>query len=322
MSNSWVAKIRDWGQSAIDDSAIMLDRGETRGELFEAVLESLVPKENTVSPDIRDYAELAGEKLVLVPLSGGLDSLVAYHRSADLGYDTRAYFIKLNTPYANLEHAAVESLGVEYELIDSGDWPARWKPYETRWQHILPLRNLLIIASVAEAASDRPGEIWLGATEGEIPPNKGDKSLKFFTATDKILATYPIKHSLKFPLRYETKTDLVAWWALSGRDTDELKKTITCQSGTRVPCGKCHACFNRWVAMTNNGINEDLLTDPRSVETNAIKVQAFKEALKIKDFDTWSERRILQTLSAWYGEAWPDEFPPSVYDRLVDMGLL
>jgi hypothetical protein len=74
--------------------------------------------------------------------------------------------------------------------------------------------------------------------------------------------------------------------------------------------------------MTNNSIKEDLINDPRSVPANQEKVEKFKQALRIKDFDTWSERRILQTLSAWYDGNWPDEFPPSVHKRLVDLGLV
>lgn len=321
MSNSWIDLVAEWGQNAIDDKPIRIDRKEGREDLFDAVIESLKAKENTRSVLSKTYAEEGGKKYVLVPLSGGLDSLVAYERAKDLGHKVRAFYVMLNTPYAKAEYDVCSSLAIAFETINHSNWPLRWEPYKTHWQHILPLRNLLIILSIAEKVDERPGEIWLGATQGEIPAVGGDKSLKFFTSVDSILSTYPIKHSLKFPLRHETKTDLVSWWVRSGRKIDVIKKTVTCQAGTEIPCGVCHACFNRWVAMTNNGIQETMLGDPRKIRANVLKVEEFSAALKINDFDTWSERRILQTLSAWFGEQWPKDFHPSTFDRLMELGL-
>lgn len=298
--NDWVSLIRAWGQNAIDDGPILMDT-VGRESLFVAPLESLYAKENTEPLKLVDYDDIKYPPLVLVPLSGGMDSVIAYERAKDLDADVQAYYVVLNTPYRDAELHALDKLDIEYTVIDHSDWPARWTPYSTRWQHILPMRNLLIIASVARAEGLRPGQIWLGAVEGEIPPTKGDKSLKFFTAVQDILATYPIKHTLEFPLRYETKSDLVRWWIGSGRDPDMLLDTITCQSPQHgLPCGACHACFNRWVALTNNLLFEDTVVDPVSVPANQAKVTQFEIALAIKDFDTWSYRRIVQTLSAWY----------------------
>lgn len=298
MPNNWVSKIQEWGQAAIDDKEVVLDMAG-RLALFGAVKESLAAKENTNPVDIVNPKYEAYTKRVLLPYSGGLDSYIAYWRAKDLQHDVTAYMVRLNTPYADLEMEAAESLDADFEVIDMGDWPERWKPYKTRWQHILPLRNLLIILAIASHDGGMPGEIWLGATSGEIPDKGGDKSLEFFEAADKILATLPVRHVLRFPLRYETKTDLVAWWLKSGRDPEELKKTITCQAGTPLPCGACHACFNRWVAMTNNGITEKSLKNPKSVPANAEKVVKFREALEKRDFSVWGEQRIKQTLSAW-----------------------
>lgn len=296
--NTWVAKVLEWGQAAIDEEEIVLDQSG-RNDLFVAVRESLVPKENTETVNIIDPKYEDYKKRVLLPFSGGLDSYIAYTRAVDNGYDVIAYAVKLNTPYAKLEMDAIDRLGVPHVMIDHGHWPRRWEPYKTRWQHILPLRNLLIIAAVAEADGGLPAEIWLGATAGEIPDTGGDKSIRFFEAADRILSTMPVKHTLKFPLSGETKTDLVAWWISKGKDPEELKKTITCQAGTEIACGECHACFNRWVALSNNCIKEKYNKPPRSVPANEEKVRLFREALANKDFSVWGEKRIIQTLNAW-----------------------
>lgn len=311
MRNDWVAAIRAWGQNAIDDKQLFMDY-PGRDELFEAVLESLRAKENDRPVVPEDFSIFAKPPLILIPLSGGLDSLVAYERALEKSDDVRAFYVDMRTPYASDELHALGHLGIPFTFIDHGDWPQRWAPYETRWQHILPLRNLLIIMSIAKEEGLRPAQIWLGATEGEIPPHKGDKSLKFFLAAQRLLDTLPVKHTLEFPLRYETKSELVKWWIDSGRDVDRLLKTITCQNPMHgLACGACHACFNRWVALTNNALYEELAVDPVSVEANQIKIKKFEEALAIRDFDTWGRRRILQSLSAWY-EATNDS-------RLIDV---
>lgn len=297
--NRWSCLIKEWGQHAIDDKDIALDT-HGRKDLFLPIFESLEAKENTKVQSYSEFGTYTVHRRILLPLSGGMDSLVAYEKALKASDDVHAYFVLLNTPYAKYEHRAVERLHIPYELIDYSDWPVRWKPYKTRWQHILPLRNLLIIMSIAERSGGKPSEIWLAATEGEIPKTGGDKSIKFFEATNALLETLPVRHRLEFPFRYETKTDLVSWWMRQNLDIDRLLKTITCQQPVKgTPCGACHACFNRWVALSNNGLSEKTILNPWEIDTNATKVLAFSAALEAKDFSTWSERRINQTLKAW-----------------------
>lgn len=300
MRNDWASQVQSWGQSAINDEVLLLQL--TGGEAkFAPVLESLGAKENTQGVLLQDFADLGLQRLILVPLSGGLDSLVAYERAHERNAEVKPFYVGLNTPYREAELFALNSLGLEYEYIDYSVWPQNWKPYETKWSHILPLRNLLIIMSIAEMEGSRPGEIWLGATEGEIPKTGGDKSLRFFNATQLLLAALPVRHTLVFPLAKETKTDLVAWWISSGRDPQRLLATITCQNPQdTLSCGACHACFNRWIALTNNGLEEEMVYDPLGVPANQLKVKHWEAAYRAQDFSTWSERRIMQSLLAWY----------------------
>lgn len=297
--NLWLDMIMRWGQDAIDGRPIRVDSAGSRQQLFVAVLESLAAKEAPPGLTIEPFAGHRNP-LIGVPLSGGLDSLVAYEMAREARFDVRPFYVKLNTPYVEAEMAAIKKIGIDVTLIDLGDWPRRWKPYQTEWQHILPLRNLAIIAAIAEKLDDEPGEIWLGATEGEIPIKGGDKSVRFFDAADTVLDTFPIKHTLRFPLKNLTKTDLVRWWIQKDKPIEQLTATITCQSPQAGrACGTCHACFNRWVAMSNNGIDEQMVFEPHTVQKNAEKVAAMQQALNDHEFGTWSERRIIQTLQAW-----------------------
>ena len=295
-NNTWVNKILEWGQAAVDGKPIWLDQ-DGREHLFVPVLESLYAKEYKGDLDIR----IPGERLIIVPLSGGLDSLVAYSRAVESGEETRAYYVALNSTYREAELHALSEMGMSFRYLDYSFFPQGWKPYETSWAHIMPLRNLLVICAIAESVSDRSGKLWLGATEGEIPDQGGDKSLRFFEATSFILDSFPIKHKLQFPLRYETKTDLVTWWLETNHSVDILLKSITCQDPTPtfMACGACHACFNRWVAFRNNDLKEPMVTDPKSVQKNADKVEQFRAAMERSDYSTWSRRRMEQTLSAW-----------------------
>lgn len=301
--NSWLHKVLEWGQAAIDEQPVELDLAEGREDLFIAVSESLRSKEHY--PPITPKPLSDDQRLLCVPVSGGLDSVTAWEVATRAkSAEVRAFYVQLNTPYAEPEMAAIKKLGIPVTLIDLSTWPQRWEPYQTAWKHILPLRNLAIVAAIAEWTDDRPAEIWLGATDGEIPLTGGDKSLRFFDAVASVLNTFPVRHTLQFPLAKHTKTDLVKWWLSAGLSQERLRATITCQqpwanAGEYVACGSCHACFNRWVAMSNAGLVEEMVVSPLSVEANVEKIAAMRAALLDHDFVTWSERRILQTLEAW-----------------------
>lgn len=300
MSNDWVSAILAWGQQAIDGEPIEVDR-LGREQLFVAIEESLNAKERPADVELKGIRSSVISPFISVPLSGGLDSLVAYERAVDENLFVAPFYVALNTPYREAEEHALSQLRIKHTRIDFSIWPERWEPYKTGWKHILPLRNLLIIMSIAQLQSNVPTRIWLGATEGEIPITGGDKSQKFFRAVESLLNVLPTRHEIEFPLRHETKSDIVTGWIKSGKDPKRLLLTITCQDPQGgVACGACHACFNRWVALLNNGLDEPLVYNPLGVPANQLKVQQFEHALSEGNFDTWSERRILQTLYAWY----------------------
>ena len=54
-----------------------------------------------------------------------------------------------------------------------------------------------------------------------------------------------------------TKTDMVSWYINRGEDPKLLLATRSCFGILHDPCGKCGACFRRWVALTNNGLEEE-----------------------------------------------------------------
>src|SRR3989304_665732 len=74
------------------------------------------------------------------------------------------------------------------------------------WSHILPGRNLLFIAQVAELHPCDPVDIYFAATNGEMPLVGGDKSLSFLTMVNNLL--HPFGKKVRTPIADYTKTDL------------------------------------------------------------------------------------------------------------------
>lgn len=128
---------------------------------------------------------------------------------------------------------------------------------EDESKHV-PLRNL-IYGAMAALDSD---VVYLGAVAGE---SSRDKAGRFFKLVSRALS-FSEGRSIQFvaPFRHLTKTQLVrlylrkhSGWA----DRELLRATTSCYDPTvdrkeYAGCGRCMACFRRWVALSNNGISE------------------------------------------------------------------
>ena len=122
----------------------------------------------------------------------------------------------------------------------------------------IPHRNLLLVTTAA--ANMDPAIIYLGALRGEA---SRDKSYRFLRRTTRLLSLceHPVK--VLSPSKRYTKTQLVALFARQFPEKlERLSVTRSCYADTGLPCGRCVACFKRWVAMTNNGIEEAYEVSP------------------------------------------------------------
>lgn len=191
--------------------------------------------------------------------SGGLDSLIHW-RLLDR---PRCLYIVLEHRYQEDELRTLARLDRDLEKVAERlrigvlQGP-NLSVYEGEDAHI-PLRNL-ILSTLATLNAD---VIYLGAVAGEA---SRDKSRRFLSSLSRTLSlSEGRKIQVVAPFRHLTKTQLVKRY-LKTYSPDLLKETRSCYTPD-VPagfkgCGKCNACFRRWVAMSLNGIEEAYLEDP------------------------------------------------------------
>jgi 7-cyano-7-deazaguanine synthase in queuosine biosynthesis len=185
--------------------------------------------------------------------SGGPDSFIAWRL---LGQPPAMYLDVGNISAGRelmLARDAMHKFGGQLTVYDAPwltELPSGWIPY----------RNLHIILA---AASIGP-EIIL-ARIAEWGP---DKNPSFFRRTERLLAASRGGHfqaathlpavRIWTPFGHLTKTQLVArYLAETGRDQgihDLTTWTRSCYDGNEMFCGRCGACWCRWVAFENNGI--------------------------------------------------------------------
>lgn len=175
--------------------------------------------------------------------TGGMDSLML----ATLRPDAVPVYVMIGSPYENAE------LDTMFELYQRGGpkptilhGPQLQAPHADG--HIVH-RNLALITTVA--AGTGADEILLGAVKGEASP---DKSARFLRATSRALSASehrPVR--VHAPLKRRTKTDAVVDYLIAGGSVRLLKSTRSCYDPHAERCGRCQACFRRWVAFTNVG---------------------------------------------------------------------
>jgi len=88
-----------------------------------------------------------------------------------------------------------------------------------------------------------------------------------------------------------TKTEMVRWYLDKGLDPGTLISTRSCFSPGDNPCGNCAACFRRWVAFTNCGLEEEY--EQPIINYDGIKIYVDKMQRGLYD-----EKRTDETLMA------------------------
>lgn len=127
----------------------------------------------------------------------------------------------------------------------------------------IPYRNLLF-AALAAAGAGGDLTICLGALRGE---SSRDKSGRFFRDLSRLL-TYTEGRTVRVlaPFRRLTKAQLVRTYLRRGGSPALLRASRSCYNPPADPayvgCGRCMACFRRWVAMTLNGLVEQYAAHP------------------------------------------------------------
>lgn len=227
---------------------------------------------------------------VVVLLSGGIDSYVAYLYAKEKYNKVIPLYVDYGYPYAEIEKKALEELDLinEVEIVDHSYLYEYQQEGEKYWGEIFPGRNWLL-SIVASNYIDNHGEIWMVAIGGEVKKVWSDKSEYFFNKSSNILSRELNKDIIvTSPFTNATKGQIVQWYINQGYDIEMLKKTVSChflESYNDKPCGQCMGCAHRYIGMDYNGILEE---HKSSVKEYARKIYT-KEINN--PFNTYSKQR-------------------------------
>lgn len=176
-------------------------------------------------------------------LLSGMDSYIAWHYTGK----PRTLYCSLGHKYEQNEVKWIKEL-VPDTIIDNTLHLGNWEHEDA----FIPLRNMFLV-SVGALYAD---EVILTVQKGEL--TLPDRSLYFMDEFGKMLS-YLKEASIRIysPFIELTKVDLVKWYVTKGLNIENLKKTVSCYTGHDIPCGRCNACFRRWISFTLNGIEEE-----------------------------------------------------------------
>ena len=230
----------------------------------------------------------------VVLVSGGLDSYIAWRMAPE---PKTALWVDLGQPYARKELESIERLRVPVERVEiKGYLP--YKQDFSEWA--IPGRNLLL--SIIGAT--RGNIVWLSALDGEMHKlaRERDKTPEFFHLTSGLL-TYVFDMSqfetiVETPFRNFTKTGVVKLGLEIGVTAEEMKQTSSCYHGELRNCGLCGTCFKRWIAMVNNGIEEEYLSPPWKNDYAIRTIDEMIAAEAKGDYRYYSRSRIRDTMKA------------------------
>lgn len=196
-------------------------------------------------------------------------------------------YVDMHTKYSQreLEHLATLPSRYTDRLIIP---QFHFGEYE-RADSIIPYRNLML----AEIALQYAPEVYLGFTYQDTALDCSRDFLKKANYLLNSISDTPI--SIKAPLHSLTKSEAVKKCLDLGMPKELIQSAHTCYSDSKKGCGKCLPCWNKAVALLNNGLfDKDLFDEPiplelfhesfawyeRNVGYNKFKNKHFKEVTK------------------------------------------
>lgn len=219
---------------------------------------------------------------MILLLSGGIDSFVAYHY---LNKPKTVYF-NLGTPYTEKEIKVVKqmdpSIIIDNSLVELGKTQIGDKAY-------IPYRNLYL----AMRASQYDNDVVIAGIKGDDVSDKNESIFKLFSNMLSHLERRAI--TVTSPFWEMTKEQIVAWYLENKPSTIDLfSGTVSCYSEKEETyCGECPCCFRKWAALVNNGFdipfhNPHLMDDYKQSAEEGRYVpernEAILSALKIVGF--------------------------------------
>lgn len=230
--------------------------------------------------------------------SGGTDSLIAWEYLKH----PPALFVNLHTRYSDVElsrvKALAEYLGMGWYLDDR----LNLRDMEAQdGSGFIPHRNTFLIL----IASFYTNRIWLAGLGSDVVIDKDpDYAMLMSSFLTKQLGYRAKSVVVDSPFWNYTKEDTIRWLvANKGFELAKsmILKSFSCYSDSVKPCGKCQACFRRYVALKLHGIEEEYEIDPLVGCKSVITKKYIPEMIKsIRGGGKYNFRRSIETLGLIY----------------------
>lgn len=211
--------------------------------------------------------------------SGGIDSYVAWHF---LNKPPTVYF-DLRSRYSMVEMLTVSKL-IPNTIIDSSlDLLSREQ--ESAY---VPFRNLLLACQAAHYGDT----IIMAGNADDVVSDKTQSIFNEFSQLLSKLEGRPIEVSSPF---WElSKRQLVAWYLAQHGNPMNLINTVSCYSGV-VYCGKCKACFRKWMSLYLNGIDIEFYNMELMQEYHRV-------ALEGERYTSSRNKNTIEAIERYYAE--------------------
>jgi 7-cyano-7-deazaguanine synthase in queuosine biosynthesis len=230
--------------------------------------------------------------------SGGTDSFIAWE------YLNRppALYVDLHTRYSQVELERVKQLASLYNMDLTVDSRLTLGDQElSDGSGFVPHRNtfLLLIASFYA------NRIWLAGLGSDVVIDKTPEySLEFSRFLSEQLKHRARSVVVDSPFWNYTKEDTIRWliqekgFALAQQ---MIKKTFSCYTEGNVPCGKCQACFRRYVALAVHQIHEKYEVNPLEGCSRIIEHKYIPQMIaSLEGIGPYDLRRSVETLGLIY----------------------
>lgn len=125
----------------------------------------------------------------------------------------------------------------------------------------IPQRNAhLVLTALNLLEVGEKAMIWLSVQQDET--SLPDRSAPFFAAIQEVAHTLGYPVTVNTPWWDHDKTEMFYWYKSSGLSMAKLKRTHSCYTPGKLPCGDCAACIRRFIAMSIIGETEEYLVNP------------------------------------------------------------
>lgn len=230
------------------------------------------------------------DKEHVLMFSGGLDSLLALLTLLDNGIKPKLVYVCHNSKndLQQLIRAQQTASFLQLELIQDHSITGlgRWEQDNA----FIPMRNGFL-AMVGALYGNR---IWFAIMDGE--QTYDDCKQSTFGAMSIALTLLNGREIIvDSPFWDLTKNEVIQ--QLEPRWKNTLKLSYSCHNGTRRHCGKCSACFRRFVAFELNGIVENWETHPAETEL----AKEYYEKAKNGHYGGKRDKEILEVLERYWG---------------------